>query len=137
VTLPKLDSTPDTRKVFWTAGAIVASFGTYFCMYAFRKPFTVALPEGLRVHGIEMKSLLITAQVAGYMASKFIGVKVVAEMRPQWRALAILLLIGLAELALVLYAVTPPPWSAVWLFVNGLPLGMVFGLVLRHTLILG
>ncbi len=115
---------------FWTLWAIAASFGTYFCMYAFRKPFTVALPEGLRIHGVEMKSFLITAQVAGYMTSKFIGVKVVAELPPRLRALVIMLLIGVAELALVLFAMTPAPWSGIWLFVNGLPLGMVFGLVI-------
>jgi hypothetical protein len=125
--LSAADSSPSD---FWTIWSIVASFGTYFCMYAFRKPFTMALPDGLRVHGVEMKALLVMAQVAGYMASKFIGVKVVAELRPQWRALVILLLISVAEVALVFYALTPAPWSAIWLFINGLPLGMVFGLVI-------
>ena len=33
-------------------------------------------------------------------------------------------------IALLLFAVTPRPWNFIWLFVNGLPLGMVFGLVL-------
>ena len=39
-------------------------------------------------------------------------------------------MIGVSELALLLFAVTPPPYHAAWLFLNGLPLGMVFGLVL-------
>jgi hypothetical protein len=39
-------------------------------------------------------------------------------------------LIAIAEVALLLFAITPVPWNFLWLFVNGLPLGMVFGLVL-------
>ena len=72
----------------------------------------------------------MTSQVAGYMVSKFLGIKVIAEMPPQRRAISILWLVLFAELALLLFAVIPRPWNAVCLFLNGLPLGMVFGLVL-------
>lgn len=108
----------------------VAAFGTYFCMYAFRKPFTAASYAGTSFAGIDFKTILVVSQVMGYMVSKFLGIKVVSEVTPRRRAGLILLLVGIAELALVLFALTPPPWNAVWLFVNGLPLGMVFGLVL-------
>jgi len=64
------------------------------------------------------------------MLSKFIGIKVISEMEPHRRAVVLLGLIGVAEVALLLFAVVPPSWGAVFLFVNGLPLGMVFGLVL-------
>jgi hypothetical protein len=53
-----------------------------------------------------------------------------ADFGASRRAAGILVLIGSAEAALLLFAVTPPPWNFVWLFFNGLPLGMVFGLVL-------
>jgi hypothetical protein len=109
---------------------IVAAFGTYFCMYAFRKPFTVATYEHDSLAGIGYKTILVTAQVLGYMLSKFIGIKIVAEMPPARRARAILVLIGIAEAALLLFAIVPPPFNFVCLFVNGLPLGMVFGLVI-------
>ena len=33
-------------------------------------------------------------------------------------------------MALVAFALVPPPWNAVCLFFNGLPLGMIFGLIL-------
>lgn len=95
-------------------------------MYAFRKPFTAAEFEGEEWY----KVWLVSSQVAGYMLSKFIGIKVVSEMSPRYRAVSILGLIGLAELALLLFAITPKPWGVIWLFANGLPLGMVFGLVL-------
>ena len=118
----------------FSAYAIAAAFSTYFCMYAFRKPFTAGTFEGADVAlpllpPVELKTLLVVAQVVGYMLSKFVGIKVVSEMSGARRGLAILALIGIAEAALGLFAVTPHPWSAVWLFVNGLPLGMVWGLV--------
>ena len=109
---------------------IVAAFGTYFCMYAFRKPFTAGTYEATVFWGGSLKTLLLTAQVCGYTVSKFIGIKFVSELAPRYRAVAILSLIAISEIALLLFAVTPSPWCAVWLFVNGVPLGMVFGLVL-------
>lgn len=117
----------------FSAYAIVAAFTTYFCMYAFRKPFTVATFEGgVELPGVgvlDYKIFLIIAQVIGYTLSKFIGIKVVSEMTGRRRGLAILLVIGFAELALVLFSITPRPYAAIFLFLNGLPLGMVWGLV--------
>jgi hypothetical protein len=112
------------------AWCMVAAFGTYFCMYAFRKPFTAAEFAEYQWAGIGYKTLLVTAQVLGYTLSKFIGIKVIAEMNPARRATMILLLIGIAEAALLAFALVRPPWHLLCLFVNGLPLGMVFGLVL-------
>jgi phosphonate degradation associated HDIG domain protein len=116
---------PDT--FFWS---VVAAFGTYFCMYAFRKPFTAAGYADITLWGMGYKTVLVTAQVLGYTLSKFLGIKVVAEVRPHRRAALLLGLIAVAEVALLLFALTPPPFNLVWLFCNGVPLGMVFGLVL-------
>lgn len=110
---------------------IAAAFGTYFCMYAFRKPFTAGTFD-VMYWGFGFKSILITSQVTGYMLSKFIGIKVISEMAPQRRSIMILGLIGFAELALLGFAVVPRPWNLAMLFLNGLPLGMVFGLVLAY-----
>jgi hypothetical protein len=121
---------PITSQLFWTIWAIVAAFGTYFCMYGFRKPFTVASYSDTLLWGVSFKAILVSSQVMGYAVSKFIGIKVISEMTPRYRGLSLLLLIVVAEIALVLFAVTPRPWNAIWLFMNGLPLGMVFGLVL-------
>jgi hypothetical protein len=109
----------------------LASFGAYFAMYAYRKPFTAA--SYAHVAGwpfaIDFKIMLVIAQVAGYALSKMIGVKVVSEMPPAWRAGAILVLIGLAEIALVVFAIAPPLVGIAALFLNGLGLGMIWGLV--------
>jgi len=119
--------------VVFSAYAIVAAFTTYFCMYAFRKPFTAATFDGAVqlpwVGALDYKIFLIISQVIGYTLSKFIGIKVVSEMTGRRRAVAILFVIGLAELSLGLFAITPRPYNAIFLFLNGLPLGMVWGLV--------
>jgi hypothetical protein len=109
---------------------IVAAFGTYFCMYAYRKPFTAAEYADDVVGGLALKPLLVTSQVLGYMLSKFPGIKYIAEMRRENRARGIVILVALAELALLFFGLVPPPYNVVFLFLNGLPLGMVFGLVL-------
>lgn len=109
---------------------IAAAFGTYFCMYAFRKPFTAGTYDDLTLFGVALKTVLIASQVSGYTISKFIGIKVISEMPSHRRAITIIGLIAIAELALLGFAVLPGPWKAVMLFINGLPLGMVFGLVL-------
>ena len=109
----------------------VAAFGTYFAMYAYRKPFAAA--SYAHVAGwpfaIDFKVVLVIAQVAGYALSKAIGVKVVSEMPPARRAGAILLLIGFAEAALVVFGIAPPVIAVVALFANGLGLGLIWGLV--------
>ena len=114
---------------FLSVWCVLAAFGTYASMYGFRKPFTAGAYLDPAT-GISLKSWLVTTQVLGYMLSKFIGIRVIAEMRPERRAGMLLALIGIAEISLLLFAVTPAPYNIAWLFFNGLPLGMVFGLVL-------
>src|SRR5687768_7607770 len=98
-------------------------------MYGFRKPFTVGLYEGdvslPFLPAVDYKIVLLVAQVLGYTLSKFLGIKVVSEMSSVHRATTIVALIGIAELALGAFAVAPRPWNAAFLFLNGLPLGMV------------
>jgi len=123
------------RAPVWvfTAYAAATSFATYFCMYAFRKPFAVGKFAGAvvlpLVGSLDLKTLFILAQVLGYCASKFLGIKLVSEMPRQRRALAIVLCIAVAELGLALFAIVPPPYAALCLVVNGLPLGLIWGLV--------
>ncbi len=101
-------------------------------MYAFRKPFTAATFDDMAFLGVHYKIWLITSQVAGYTLSKFLGIKFVSEMQPEKRAVSILIVIGIAWVALLLFAVTPGPYNIIWLFFNGLPLGVVWGLVFSY-----
>jgi hypothetical protein len=115
------------------AGA--AAFGAYFSMYAFRKPFAAA--TFLDVPGwdfaIDYKTMLLIAQVMGYALSKLIGIRVIAEFGRIGRARAILALIGMSWVALILFALLPAPWNIACLFLNGLPLGMIWGLVFSYV----
>lgn len=115
--------------IFW---ALIASFGAYFCMYAFRKPFSTGLYEDLALWGISYKTVLILTQVAGYMSSKFIGIKIISELKPSNRAFLALLLVGIAHLSLLLFGITPYPYNFIFLFFNGLPLGMMYGVLFNY-----
>ncbi len=122
------------NAVVFTSVAGLAGFSAYFCMYAFRKPFsaaTFAVVPGWHFK-LDYKIALVLAQVLGYALSKVIGIKVVSELPPARRASAIVLLIVLAWLALVLFALVPAPWNVAAMFLNGLPLGMIWGLVFGY-----
>jgi len=117
---------------FFIVWCMVAAFGAYFCMYAFRKPFNAGTYNGLSLWGLHYKSILVISQVLGYMLSKFIGIKIISELKPSSRNRLILLLILIAEGALLLFGLVPHPFNFVCLFLNGLPLGMVWGVVFSY-----
>lgn len=106
-----------------------SAFVVYTGMYGFRKPFTVGLYESWTFFGMSYKVCLVIAQVVGYMISKFIGINIIASMDPRNRIQGILLCILFAWFALFLFAIVPAPYNIICMFLNGLPLGMVFGLV--------
>ena len=112
----------------------LAGFCAYFSMYAFRKPFTAATFEAVPGwhFALDYKVALVIAQVAGYALSKLIGVKVISEIDPARRGAAILGLIAVAWVALIGFALVPAPWNVGALFLNGLPLGMIWGLVFGY-----
>jgi hypothetical protein len=125
---PRLWLSRAPAPVFALYGGLMA-FGAYFAMYAFRKPFTVASYATAAPVLVDYKIALVIAQVFGYALSKIAGIKVISEMPPARRAIAILALIGAAEAALILFALIPAPWNIACLFANGLALGMIWGLV--------
>ena len=107
----------------------LSSFVVYACMYGFRKPFTAASYEGIHFFGISYKVVLVIAQVLGYMLSKFFGIRIIAGMDPSKRAGFIIKLILTAWISLLLFGLVPAPYNFIFMFINGLPLGMVWGLV--------
>ena len=124
-------SSKSVQKLFSNpAWALIAAFGTYFCMYGFRKPYTAATYSNIFFYGIDYKFLLIIAQTTGYVAAKWIGIKIVSEIKPGQRIRMLLALIFFAELMLLFFGFIPRPWNILCLLLNGLSLGIVFGLVL-------
>jgi len=107
----------------------LASFVVYTCMYGFRKPFTAASFSGIYLWGISYKVVLVISQVLGYMLSKFYGIRFISGMEPSKRAGFIVKLILTSWLSLLLFGLVPAPYNFVFMFINGLPLGMIWGLV--------
>ena len=117
------------NNYFFVIIASIAAFVCYTCMYGFRKPFTVATFDSITFLGINYKVCLVIAQVLGYMLSKLIGIRFISSLGPNKRAQKILLCIFIAWFSLLLFAITPAPYNLIFIFINGLPLGLLFGLV--------
>ncbi|MDX2132377.1 MAG: DUF5690 family protein [Planctomycetota bacterium] len=127
----RLERSPAIATVLF---AMAVSFTTYLCMYAFRRPFTAGTFADLTFlgTGINAKTAYVISQLLGYTVSKYIGVKICSEMTRSRRAAALVLLIAIAQVTLVLFAVLPKDLKALAMFANGLPLGMVWGLVVWY-----
>lgn len=127
-----------TRKLkstsgFWfTVYASVTAFCLYTCVYAFRKTYTAATFDGLVYWGISYKVWLITFQVVGYGLAKFAGIKFISELGYNARAAGILLMVTIAGASWFFFAVVPAPYNLIFLFTNGFPLGMVWGMVFGY-----
>lgn len=133
--LPKTKITSwlsQTNGFWFTVYASLAAFCLYTCVYAFRKTFAAATFEGIVYWGIGYKELLVIFQVVGYALSKFIGIKVISELNVNSRAKGILLLAGVAGISWFFFALVPAPYNLIFLFTNGLSLGMVWGMVFGY-----
>jgi hypothetical protein len=116
-----------------------AAFMTYLCMYAARKPFSALAYSGMdffgwavNEHPVSLKVALGVSQVIGYFLSKLLGTKICSEVHWQDRRHLLNGLLLSAIAALALFWVLPGPWKFLAMFLNGLPLGMVWGLVVGY-----
>lgn len=121
-----------TNTFWFTLYASLTAFCLYTCVYAFRKTFAVASFEGLAYAGIDFKVWLVTFQVIGYAMAKFIGIKVISELKAHSRGFGILLMVGIAGISWLLFAVVAAPYNIILLFTTGLPLGLVWGMVFGY-----
>ena len=123
-----------SKSPLWVL-AIYASiliFLVYTCAYAFRKPFTVGLYEGETLWGFDIKILYVLFEVIGYACSKFLGVRFLPGMKPNQRIYYTIGLMSFSEVALLGFAVFPPYLKVFALFLSGLPLGMVWGVLFSY-----
>ena len=112
--------------------ATVMAFCLYTCVYAFRKTFAAATFEGMVYAGVSYKVWLITFQVVGYAISKFVGIKVISELKASSRSMGIVLMIAIAGISWFFFAVVPAPYNIFFLFTNGFPLGLVWGMIFGY-----
>lgn len=123
------DKLRDAHAFWFTLYASIAAFCLYTSIYAFRKTFTAATFEGIYYAGYSYKSWLVIFQVIGYASAKFFGIKFIAELKAHSRTSGILLMVSIAALSWLLFALVPKPYNIIFLFMNGFPLGLVWGMV--------
>lgn len=111
----------------------LVAFATYSCMYAFRKPVTAGTFETVNeFYGLGYKTAIVIIQLIGYVCSKFIGIKFVSELSGNKRAAVLIGLIVFAELTWLGFALTPQPYNLIFPFLNGIPLGLIWGIVFSY-----
>ena len=113
--------------------AAVVVFLAYTMIFGFRKSYTVCTFGGLQFFGLNYKIILVLSQMIGYLLAKFYGIKFISELKRLGRYKIILLLVGIAWAAWLFFALIPPPYNAVFLFLNGFPLGMLWGVVFSYV----
>lgn len=114
------------------AVAALSAFCVYTCMYAFRKPFSVADYKQFSFLGIDYKIWLVISQTLGYTLSKFYGIRFIAELNAGGRSKAIITCIVFGWLMLLIFAIVPAPYNLIFMMLNGFPLGIVYGLVFSY-----
>lgn len=123
----------DERELATTARIAVVAFLTYFCAYAMRKPWTALSFDGDPLWGFdEPKALFALSQLLGYAVSKYLGVKICSEVSDRSRLVWMIGLILFALGAFLLFPLLPRSLQPIAFFLNGLPLGMIWGLVIRY-----
>lgn len=120
------EKTSDFLFILWAGGAALLS---YALVYALRKPFTAATFDGLEFMGMDYKTATSIIQIAGYVLSKFLGIKLISELKREHRLRFIIGSVVMAEAALILFAVCPLPFNVMALFFNGLALGCMWGVI--------
>ena len=126
-----VNNTRSTKRV--ALFAAIVTFLAYATVYGFRKGFTVCSFEGMSYAGISYKVWLVISQVLGYACSKVYGIRFISELKKMGRGKLILVLIGISWLALFLFALVPAPWNIPLMFINGFPLGMIWGIIFSYV----
>lgn len=128
-----MSQTNSSKSIKTGLYAAVVVFLAYTMIFGFRKTFTVATFDGLTIAGYSYKTVLVISQMLGYLLAKFYGIKYISELKRTGRGKIILLLTGISWLSWLLFALVPMPYNIVFLFVNGFPLGMLWGVVFSYV----
>lgn len=106
----------DLLFILWAGGAALLS---YSLVYALRKPFTAATFDGIEAFGLDYKVLVTIIQIVGYLIAKFVGIKLISELKRENRLKFILVCIAVAELSLVAFGALPAPYNMFAMFSMG------------------
>lgn len=116
----------DLLFIFWAGGTALLS---YSLVYALRKPYTAAAFDGYEIFGMDYKVVITIVQIIGYVISKFLGIKLISELKEKNRLKFILVSVIMAEVSLILFGALPAPFNMIGMFMNGLSLGCMWGVI--------
>lgn len=116
----------DFLFILWAGGLALLS---YSLVYALRKPFTAASFSDAEFFNIDYKVAVTISQILGYVISKFIGIKLISELKSEERFKFILTSVLLAEASLILFGLLSTPYNVAAMFLNGLSLGCMWGVI--------
>src|ERR1051325_6861103 len=91
------------HSLWFVLYASIVAFSLYTCVYAFRKTFSVGTFEGSFFLHVSYKSWLVIFQILGYAFSKFLGIKIISELKATSRATGIALMVAIAGISWVLF----------------------------------
>lgn len=120
---------PDLLFILWAGGAALLS---YSLVYALRKPYTAAAFDDLEVFGMDYKVVVTIVQIIGYVLSKFMGIKLISELKREERLKFIGMSVVMAELSLVFFGLLSAPYNIAAMFLNGLSLGCMWGIIFSY-----
>lgn len=116
----------DFLFILWAGGLALLS---YSLVYVLRKPFTAASFSDAEFFNIDYKVAVTISQILGYVISKFIGIKLISELKSEERFKFILTSVLLAEASLILFGLLSTPYNVAAMFLNGLSLGCMWGVI--------
>lgn len=116
----------DLLFILWAGGAALLS---YSLVYALRKPYTAAAFDGVDFFGMDYKVVVTMIQILGYLIAKFIGIKLISEMKRESRFKFFIGSVLLAQGSLILFGLIPTPFNVIAMFINGLSLGCMWGII--------
>ena len=110
----------------------IVAFCTYTFIFGLRKSFTICTFSGYEFLNLDYKTWLVISQMLGYLISKFVGIKFIAELNQHNRYKKIFFLVGWAWLSWLCFALVPMPYNIIFLFLNGFPLGLLWGIIFSY-----
>lgn len=126
---PYLENLQATSKILFTLYGGLSSFCLYVCVYVYRRSFQVVPLDEKWTEDIYLKDAVVFAQTAGLLIAKLYGIQYNAEAKRYNVTVHLLVAIAAAECSLIAYAVVENFWKPFAIFFNGLPLGVVWGLL--------
>ena len=111
------------------AFALLPAFSTYMHVRVQKALYRAHIRRHGARRSIDFKALAVVLQLLGYATSKVLATKFSSEASYRERVRNVLLLVGLSEGSLLCFAIMPAPFNLPFLFLNGLPLGMVWSML--------